>query len=113
MAFTTNKSKDASDDPPEHIVSQPTPGKAVRRRGRRWNTFASVLVVSLLVITSLLLFRHYSTAVVSNIPTGKPIGARVSKPVLAHSEVSGLETTLSISPGPYFLRLLLYVDNPL
>src|SRR5205823_3590814 len=101
MSFTTNKSKDASDDPPEHRASQPTPGKAVRRRGRRWNTFASVLVVSLLVITSLLLFRHYSTTIVSTIPTGKPIGAPVSTPVLAHTGVNGLETTLSITPGPY------------
>lgn len=109
MLFPSHPSKDASDDPPERRVSQPTPGKAARRRGRRWNTFASVLVVSLLAITSLLLFRHYSTTIVSTIPTGKPIGAPVSTPVLAHTEVNGLETTLSITPGPYFLSELLSV----
>ncbi|MDQ2906253.1 MAG: hypothetical protein M3Y81_22255 [Chloroflexota bacterium] len=109
MVFPPHKSKNASDDPSEHRVSQATAGKTAHRSVRRWNTFASVLVVSLLAITSLLLFRHYSSAIVSTIPTGKPIGAPVSMPVLAHTEVNGLETTLSITPGPYFLSELLPV----
>ncbi len=82
---------------------------AFTSRDRR-NMFAGVLVVSLLVLTSLLLFRHYSTAIGSNIPTGKPIGMAVSAPVLAHTEVNSVETTLSITPGPYFLSELLSVD---
>lgn len=110
MAFPPRKSKDVSDDSPQHKGLQPTLEKAARRRRRRWNTFASVLVVGLLMITSLLLFRHYSPALVSTIPTGKPIGAPASTPVLAHTEANGLETTLSITPGPYFLSELLSVD---
>ncbi len=110
MVFPSHKSNDAPDDPPKHRVSQPTPGKAPYHRRRRWNTFASVLVISLLVITSLLLFRHYSTAIVSSIPTGKPIGMPISTPILADTEVNGLKTTLSITPGPYFLSELLSVD---
>ncbi len=110
MVFPSHTSKDTSDDPPEHKVSQSTPGKAARHSGRRWKTFASVLVVSLLVIASLLLFRHSSPALVNTIPTGKPIGAPVRTLLRAQTEVNGLETMLSITPGPYFLSELLSVD---
>ena len=110
MAFTSHNSKDAFDDSPEHRILQPASENVLRQRKGSWRLFVSVVVVSLLVMTSLLLLPHNSTTSGSTIPTGKPIGPLVGTPVLAHTEVSGLETALSITPGPYFLSELLSVD---
>ena len=102
MAFTSHNSKGAFNDPLEH--------NALGYRGGNWKLFVSVVAVSLLVMTSLLFLPHYSTPIGSTIPTGKPIGALGHAPVFAHTESNGLETTLSIPPGPYFLSELLSVD---
>lgn len=102
MAFTSHNSKDAFDDP--------SPLNASRYQRGNWKLFVSVVVVSLLIMASLLLLPHYSTPIGSTIPTGKPIEALGRTPVLAHTEGNGLETTLSIPPGPYFLSELLSVD---
>jgi hypothetical protein len=110
MGLQSDKITETSNDPPVDSAPQPAPVKTVHRLGQRASRFASVLVVALLVIASLLLFRHYSTAIVSNIPTGNHAGFPVGTPVVSHTNVGGLETTFSITPGPYFLSELLAVD---
>jgi hypothetical protein len=108
MVFPSHTSKDASNDPPEQSMLQPAPAKATRHTLRR-QTVAGVLAVSLLVMASLLLFRHFYPALMGNIPIGKPIGAPVSPPVTVHSEVHGVAITLGMTPGPYFLSELVSV----
>ena len=110
MAFTSHNSKDAFDDPLEHRALPSVSENVPHQRGGSWKLFVSVVVVTLLVMASLLLLPHNSTTSGSTIPTGKPIGPLVGTPVLAQTEGNGLETTLSITPGPYFLSELLSVD---
>src|SRR5258708_15284999 len=74
MGLQSDKSTETSNDPPVDSAPQPVPVKTVHRLGQRASRFASVLVVALLGIASLLLFRHYSTAIVMNIPTANPAG---------------------------------------
>lgn len=112
MGFKYDKSTDALGNTPEDKVPQPTVRIAARRglTKRRRNSFVSIVVVGLIVIASLMLFGHRSTIVGNNTPIGKPIGTPVGMPILSHPETGGLETTLSITPGPYFLSELLAVD---
>ena len=110
MAFTSHNSNGAFDESSKHKIVQRTAENAPRTQGGSWKLFVSVVVISLLVMASLLLLPHNSTTSGSTIPTGKPIGPLVGTPVLAQTEGNGLETTLSITPGPYFLSELLSVD---
>ena len=110
MAFTSHNSNGAFDESSKHKFVQRTAENVPRTQGGSWRLFVSVVVVSLLVMTSLLLLPHNSTTSGSTIPTGKPIGPLVGTPVLAQTEGNGLETTLSITPSPYFLSELLSVD---
>ncbi|SRR5579883_35508 len=108
LAFVFNNGGGAAGNSSARVISQPKSRKTVR--GRFWKTVASVLLVSLCVIVSFLLVRHYSPVTEGNIPTGKPIGRVGSTSLRAQTAANGLETTLSITPGPYFLSELLFVD---
>lgn len=109
MSFPYNKHTKMSENSPEEKRLQSAAGTITRLRGRRRNALAGVLVVGLIVVASLLLFNHH-TILGSNIPLGKAIGVPAGTSAKAHNEVGGLETTLSITPGPYFLSELMAVD---
>ena len=114
MDVTSQNSNDAPDESSKRKIGQRIPENVSLSHGRSRQVFVGVLVTSLLVMTSLLLtlllLPHSVTPVGSTIPIGKPIGPLVGTPVLAQTEGNGLETTLSITPGPYFLSELLSVD---
>src|SRR6266567_1470089 len=68
------------------------------------NVLAAVLVVSILIGTSLLLFRPHP-----NSTSAPPITASTGP--TAHKQVNGLEASIHlVTPGPYFLSELLLVD---
>lgn len=83
--------------------------KAIKKssggRISRWlNTVAAVLVIVAIIGVSLLLFRPHQT------PTGgSPVGP-VGTPVTAHVQAGGLEFSMRITPGPYFLSELVAAD---
>ncbi len=83
------------------------------RRGRNIvriaSMLAAVLVVAAIISASLLLFTHRPQQVASSLAQGAPIGP-VGAPVTVHSEAGGLEASMSVTPGPYFLSELLAVD---
>src|SRR5712692_4041877 len=83
------------------------------RRGKRIARFASmlaaVLVVAAIISASLLLFTHRPQGVVSSLPQSAPIGP-VGTPVTVHTQAGGLEASMSLTSGPYFLSELLAVD---
>lgn len=88
------------------------PGAPSRRRRQHaylLNTLAALLVVSLLIATSLFLFRRFPQA---NAIMGPPIGA-VGTPVLTQITSGGFTMSMSITPGPYFLSELIAVDMSL
>jgi len=62
------------------------------------NTLAAVLVVGLLIGGSIVLFTNRSQSI-----TAGPVGS----PGSVHAEAGGLEMSLSITPGPYFLSELI------
>jgi hypothetical protein len=80
---------------PEQLLFIPSP-----RRERRVlhfiNSLAAVLVVGALIGTALLLFTHRSPA------SGTPVTVR--------AEAGGLEASMRLTPGPYFLGELLAID---
>ena len=83
----------------------PSSVRTTRRRGRILhviNGLAAVLVIAAIIGTSLLLFRHQ--------PAGAPAVGPVGTPVTAHTRANGLEMSLQITSGPYFLSELLAVD---
>lgn len=77
------------------------------RRGKRaihlLNTLAAVLVVSLLIGGSIVLFTNRQST------TAGPVGA----PTTVQVEASGLKMSMSITPGPYFLSEVLVADMTL
>ena len=88
----------------------PKPHPFAPRRGRRTAQFASmlaaVLVIAALISASLLLFQHrQAQTIVSNPSPGELPGNRMSVAVV--TEAGGLEMSLSLTPGPYFLSELL------
>lgn len=86
----------------------PLPFTAKPRRSRRIvrfiNALVAVLVVGAIIGASVLLFTHRSPA--SPAATPSPIGS----PVTVRSQADGLEASMSLTPGPYFLGELLAVD---
>ena len=98
--------KEAVDSSPRAALS---PAASPRRRGKlvRLSTlFAAVLVIGVLVGTSLLI----------SLPRPRTMGTpatpveSVEKPGTIHTQAGGLEATLQVTPGPYFLGELLEVD---
>ncbi|MDQ2885539.1 MAG: hypothetical protein M3Y39_05580 [Chloroflexota bacterium] len=94
------------------IVFQPSPmrRKAVRRFsrvGHKLNMIAAVLVIGVIAGVSFFLFSFHQTSNLGgNIPTGAPLGS-IKAPVMVRSEVGGLEASLQVTSGPYFLSELL------
>ncbi len=84
---------------------------AVRRR-RSITRFASmlvaVLVVAAIIGASLVLFTHRPQGVVTKLPQGAPVGP-VGK-ISIVTVTGGLEASMSITGGPYFLSELLAAD---
>ncbi len=68
------------------------------------NTLAAVLMVGLLIGGSIALFTKRSQSTIAG-----PVGT----PVTGHVEVGGLEMSLSVTPGPYFLSELVLADMSL
>ena len=86
-----------------------SPAASPRRRGRlaRLSTLlAAVLVIGVLIGTSLLIsLSRPRTAGAPAAPT-----VSVDKSGAVHTQADGLEATLQVTPGPYFLGELLEVD---
>lgn len=94
--------------------SAPIPATAMPRRRRRiinlLNSLAAVLVVGAIVGASLLLFtRHAASPGGAPASTPSSIAIFVDLPIVASSSENGLEMTLAMTPGPYFLSELLAV----
>lgn len=92
------------------LNSIPKPHPFAPRRDRRITRFASmlaaVLVIAALIGASLLLFQHrQAQTIVSNPSPGELPGSRMSVAVV--TEAGGLEMSLSLAPGPFFLSELL------
>lgn len=78
----------------------------------RKTVFSVVLALSLFLVTpplSAVAGEVLGTAT-NTIPIGNPIGALNNTPIVAYTGKNGLEATLRITPGPYFLSELLYVS---
>jgi hypothetical protein len=68
---------------------------------------AAVLVIGVIAGVSFLLFSlHQTSNLGGNISTGAPIGT-IKAPVMVRSEAGGLEASLQVTSGPYFLSELL------
>lgn len=121
--FQTDPEVSTPEDIPVLEVSEfasfPSKPKALadkQHRGRRLirlvNELVAVLVVIALIGSALLLFWHRlpSTGDHSRqVPTAPPIGP-VGTPVTVHAQAGGLEMTMRITPGPYFLSEMLAAD---
>jgi hypothetical protein len=70
---------------------------------------AAVLVVAVLIGTTLLLFGPWSPLQKDRSGAAPPIGP-VGTPVVVKTQAHGLEMTMKITPGPYFLSELIEVD---
>jgi hypothetical protein len=87
------------------------------RIGALAQTLAAVLVVAALLGASLLLFRHRLPPTATrpaNTPSiglasASPIGP-IGKTITVHTAAHGLEMTMQITPGPYFLSEMLAVN---
>lgn len=87
--------------------SQPSLPPIVHRRVRLLhllNTLAAVLVIGAIIVASLLLFTHRPQL------NGTQLARPISTPVTVHSQARGLEISMSITPGPYFLSEMLAAD---
>lgn len=80
---------------------------------RVFGTLAAILVVSTLIGSTILLLIHAQArqiqAPIQAGPFGKPIGP-VGKQVTITTTWSGLEMSMRVTPGPYFLGELLAID---
>ena len=91
---------------PKVLADKPYRG---RRLIRLISVFAAVLVVIALIGSALLLFGPLSPFQRDGSGTAPPIGP-VGAPVVVRTQAHGLEMTMKITPGPYFLSELLEVD---
>jgi hypothetical protein len=73
------------------------------------NVLAAVLVVAVLIGSALLIFGPWSPLLKDRSGTAPPIGP-VGAPVVVSTQSHGLEMTMKITSGPYFLSELLEVD---
>ena len=102
----------ATKNPDNAFPSSPLRRKASPRSGsmrRTLNMIAAVLVIGVIAGASLFLFSsHQARNLGSNIPIGAPIEP-IKAPVTVRSEAGGLEASLQVTSGPYFLSELLGV----
>jgi hypothetical protein len=95
---------------------QPVPAPAVPRRLgvlRFISALAAVLVVGALIGGALLLFSHNPrSSVVTTAPAGQTYRPE-APPVTIHAEHNGLEASMTLTGGPYFLSETLAVDMTL
>jgi hypothetical protein len=93
--------------------SRPNAKVDKQHRSRRlvdlFNVLAAVLVVAALIGTSFLVFGPWSLLERERSGTAPPIGP-VGAPVVVRTQAHGLEMTMKITPGPYFLSEMLEVD---
>jgi hypothetical protein len=99
---------------PASIPPAPIAAINVPRRRRRivnlLNGLAAVLIVGALIGGTLLLFSHYtSSQPAAPAITPTPGGYFTYLPIVASSSADGLQMTVSMTPGPYFLSELLAV----
>lgn len=91
---------------PNALADKPHRG---RRLIRLVSVLAAVLVVTALIGSVLLFFGPWSPFQKDHSGTASPIGP-VGAPVVVTTQAHGLEMTMKITPGPYFLSELLEVD---
>lgn len=95
------------------LPSKPKARAGKPQRARRHihlpNMLAAVLVVAALIGSVLLIFGPWSPLQKDRSGTAPPIGP-VGAPVVVRTQAHGLEITLRITPGPYFLSEMLEVD---
>jgi hypothetical protein len=83
------------------------PHRRLSRMRYTLNMIAAVLVVAVIAGASLWLFSSQRTDdLVMHIPTGALVGS-IKAPVTVRSEAGGLEASLQVTSGPYFLSELL------
>lgn len=86
-------------------VPEATP-RRLQRRGHTFHTLVAILIVGLLVGGSLVFLRG---SLLGSAPAREPGGTAAT----VHAEAEGLEMSLRVTPGPYFLGELLAVDMSL
>jgi hypothetical protein len=99
---------------PGDEVRPPNEREDVQHRNKRLahlvNMLAAVLVVAALIVSSQLIFGPWSPLQRDHVGTAPPIGP-VGAPVKIYTGTfSGLDMSLQITPGPYFLGEVLEVD---
>jgi hypothetical protein len=95
------------------LLRRKVPRRRLSRMRYTLNMIAAVLVVGVLAGASLWLFSSQRTnGLVMSIPTGAPVGS-IKAPVTVRSEAGGLEASLQVTSGPYFLSELLDVTATL
>jgi hypothetical protein len=89
----------------------------IQRFGSLVQTLAAVLIVVALLGASFLLFRHRLPSTATHPANTPPIGLAsaspigpIGKPITVHTAAHGLEMTMQITPGPYFLSEMLAVN---
>lgn len=83
-----------------------------RHISQRLSAILAILIIITVVGLSFLMFQSNvsSGGDSSTLPTNiSPVGA-VGTPVSAHGQMSGLEVSMHVTPGPYFLSELLAID---
>jgi len=108
-------------DADEGVVSQdivdiaqfgaPLPREVPRqhRLSRLLTLIAAVLVLGALVVTDLLIFQPRTPSTATH-PTVAPPISPLGKPITVHTQANGLEATMRVTPGPYFLSEMLEVE---
>src|SRR6266436_739988 len=108
-------------DADEGVVSQdivdiaqfgaPLPREVPRqhRLSRLLTLIAAVLVLGALVVTDLLIFQPRTPSTATH-PTVAPPISPLGKPITVQTQANGLEATMRVTPGPYFLSEMLEVE---
>jgi hypothetical protein len=95
------------------LLRRKVPRRRLSRMRYTLNMLAAILVVAVIAGASLWLFSSQRTnGLVMSIPTGVPVGP-IKPPVTVRSEAGGLEASLQVTAGPYFLSELLDVTATL
>jgi hypothetical protein len=109
-------------DADEGVVSQdsidiaqfgaPPPTRGVPRQhrfSRLLTLIAAALVIVAFIVTDLLIFQA-RTPLTATYPTIDPTVGPPGKPITVHTQAGGVDKTLQVTAGPYFLGEMLEVD---